>query len=168
MEDLFIIERQLRAKMPASTLESNLTTTRGQMLDLVLDGRSIWARRRRARWRTARDGGTRERPDARDNTASAVCVCARRTRGRVASGQISRACGTRQPLETGPLCQPASFQYDLRNYGPNSSTGFLKAGFKGIKSYRTGSRTYGCACGRVAVPPGRTRERREHMAVPPL
>ena len=35
MEDLFIIERQLRAKMPASTLESNLTTTRGQMLDLV-------------------------------------------------------------------------------------------------------------------------------------
>jgi hypothetical protein len=37
MEDLFIIERQLRAKMPASTLESNLTTTRGQMLDLVLE-----------------------------------------------------------------------------------------------------------------------------------
>ena len=99
MEGLFISERQLRAKMPASTLESNLATTHGQMIDLE-ERMGTQEARQMAHATDARETGR-----ARYQRCLRVCA----PHGRVASGQISRACGTRQPLETAPLCQPASF-----------------------------------------------------------
>ena len=107
-EHLFIVERQLRGAMPASTLESNLATTRGQMIDLE-ERMGTQEARQMAHATDARETGR-----ARYQRCLRVCCVrpagARRPpHGRVASGQISRACGTRQPLETAPLCQPASF-----------------------------------------------------------
>ena len=71
-EHLFIVERQLRGAMPASTLESNLATTRGQMIDLE-ERMGTQEARQMAHATDARETGR----DARDT--SAVCVCARRT-----------------------------------------------------------------------------------------
>ena len=88
--------------MPASALESNLATTRGQMIDL--EERMGTQEARQMAHATSRR--TRERPDARD-TSAVLRVCA--PHGRFASSQISRACGTRQPLETGSYAsQPVS------------------------------------------------------------
>jgi len=91
--------------MPALILESNLATTRGQMIDLE-ERMGTQEARQMAHATDARETGR-----ARYQRCLRVC-CVRPAgapHGRVASGQISRACGTRQPLETAPLCQPASF-----------------------------------------------------------
>ena len=70
--------------MPASTLESNLATTRGQMIDLE-ERMGTQEARQMAHATDARETG-------RARYHSAVCVCARRT-GVLphASVQISRA-----------------------------------------------------------------------------
>ena len=107
-EHLFIVERVYssgpmrrldRAPRPSRATWYNLATTRGQMIDLE-ERMGTQEARQMAHATDARETGR-----ARYQRCLRVCA----PHGRVASGQISRACGTRQPLETAPLCQPASF-----------------------------------------------------------
>ena len=88
--------------MPASTLESNLATTRGQMIDLE-ERMGTQEARQMAHATDARETGR-----ARYQRCLRVCA----PHGRVASGQISRACGTR--------CAPA-----LRTSPPMPASQFL-------------------------------------------
>ena len=95
-EHLFIVES---GAMPASTLESNLATTRGQMIDLE-ERMGTQEARQMAHATDARETGR-----ARYQRCLRVCA----PHGRVASSQISRACGTRQPLKNGSYAsQPVS------------------------------------------------------------
>ena len=92
-EHLFIVERQLRANAHLDPREQppgyNLATTRGQMIDLE-ERMGTQEARQMAHATDARETGR-----ARYQRCLRVCA----PHGRVASGQISRACGTRQPLE---------------------------------------------------------------------
>ena len=99
-EHLFIIERQLRgrAKARLATLESNLATTRGQMLD-VEERMGTQEVRQMAHATDARETGRARIPQR--------CLRVCTPHGRVATCQRSNF--ARQPLETAPLCQPDSF-----------------------------------------------------------
>ena len=98
-EHLFIVERQLRANAHPDPREQPGDDARAGARPGEAHGHAGGAPD------GARDGRARDRT----REIPALFACVRAARSRVASGQISRACGTRQPLETAPLCQPASF-----------------------------------------------------------
>ena len=98
-EHLFIVERQLRGNARLDPREQPGDDARAD--DRPVEERmGTQEARQMAHATDARETGR-----ARYQRCLRVCA----PHGRVASGQISRACGTRQPLETAPLCQPASF-----------------------------------------------------------